>query len=68
MDKLFVVGEHLGEVSTGAIWDCVGVFDTEEKAVEACIKDNHFVGPLILNEAINDHLPWEGCYYPSEKG
>jgi len=44
-----------------------GVFDSEEKAVKACITVDYFITPLILNEHQGDEEerpPHAGTYYP----
>ncbi len=44
-----------------------GVFDSEEKAVKACITEDYFITPLILNEHQGDEEerpPHPGSYYP----
>jgi hypothetical protein len=63
--ELFVVGKYI-ECDCGKAWEIAGVFDREEKAVEACISDNYFVGPIAMNEPFPDEsVKWPGAYYPS---
>jgi hypothetical protein len=66
--NLFVVGEHTSKVGKDeAAWSLLGVFDTEEKAVNACRKRNHFVGKVGLNERLPDErMDWPGIYYPKD--
>jgi len=46
-------------------WEFMGVFTSEEKAIEACTTDLHFIGPATLDERCPDAtLEWEGAYYP----
>lgn len=60
--ELWLVGKY----TTFEPWELIGVFDSEEKAVNACVKDNYFVGPVTLNVAFPDEpVEWPGCYYPS---
>lgn len=49
------------------VWDISGVFDTEEKAIEACNnRPNYFIGPLPLNKVLPDETTeWPGMYYPA---
>jgi hypothetical protein len=50
-------------------WHFIGVFDAEQKAVDACTTKDHFVGPAILNERLPDAPePWPGGYYPLDIG
>jgi hypothetical protein len=49
-------------------WEVLGVFLTERRAVSACTKENHFIGPLPLNKRLPDRCtPWDGAYYPKER-
>jgi hypothetical protein len=61
--KLWIVGEYILEVGGKAAWDFVGVFDSEERAIAACKKENHFVGPAELNGK-ETFGTWRGAYYP----
>lgn len=53
-------------------WSVVGVYNDEKLAVEVCETKDHFVGPLVMNEAydqdfdINDitKSPWPGLWFP----
>lgn len=48
-----------------AVWDILGLFDDEEKAVEVCKTPMDFVGPLTLNKFYGDgRVEWKGGYYP----
>ena len=65
--KLWVVGQIRGYWSLdGTIWELQGVFDTEEQAVSACIKESYFIMSTILNERLPDEtcLPPEGTRFP----
>ena len=49
-------------------WEFVGVFETEEKAVAACLTQMYFVGPAELNKAFPDErVKWPGAYYPKQR-
>jgi len=51
------------------VWEFVGVFSTEEKAVAACHNDCCFVAPAILDEQEPESpAEWEGLYYPLRQG
>jgi hypothetical protein len=54
-------------------WSVVGVYDSEEKAAKVCTTENHFVGPLVINETNDDgdfdfsdvdKSPWPGMWFP----
>lgn len=64
--QVWLAGEYRGHTPKGEIaWDLVGVFDTEAKAVAACTKPLHFVGPVTVNaKAPDEVVSWVGCRYP----
>ena len=63
---VFVVGEFLNKVSSGVVWDLVGVFTDKTKALGACKgRRNRFFAPLELDAVAPDekvNLP--GTVYP----
>lgn len=71
----WIVGESWLELKRESLknfcWTFVGVFDSEESAIEACKSECHFVGPAVINEAIDEEgleTCWQGIWYPlSEK-
>lgn len=49
------------------VWDLQGVFDSETQAVNACKTDQHFVGPVLLNEELPEEgVQWPGAYFPNK--
>lgn len=64
--KLWIVGKWFDCESCKRSWASNGVFSTEQKAIDACITEDYFVAPLVLNERRGDEeiKIWEGCYYP----
>jgi len=51
--------------SVGAGWSILGVFTSEEKAIAACTKQTHFIGPMTLDEVVDgEDIDWIGAYYP----
>ena len=53
-------------------WMVIGVYDAEDRAIEVCTTDDHFVGPLVMNETNNDITeldvkcsPWPGLWFPA---
>jgi hypothetical protein len=66
--ELFVVGKYIKGEFPGTVWELVGVFDDDKKAIKACKGPNFFIGPVTLNEEVPDEtIEWPGCYYPSER-
>lgn len=46
-------------------FEFVGVYDTEEAAVAACVDWTFSVNPATLNETVQDErIEWPGAYYP----
>lgn len=63
--KLFVVGKYKKGIYPDTVWEFVGVFDNEDKALDSCINENFFIGPVNLNETLPDKTEeWPGIYYP----
>ena len=68
MRKIYVVGKECAEHEEGLVWDIIGIFEKETDAVKACTKDDYFVGPMPLNEALPDERQeWKDAYFPNEK-
>lgn len=60
--NIYVVGAWRG---ADVQWEMIGIFDDKALAVAACVKDEYFIGPKILNVASPDESePWPGCWYP----
>jgi len=64
--KLWVVGKYIQFYENkGSIWEFQGIFDSYEKALEACHTISYFIAPAILNESFPDEtIEWEGLVYP----
>lgn len=63
--ELWIVGKL---VDDECYWEFAGVYDSEEKALEACKGIKYFIGPAVLNNNIPDETTeWEGAYYPLYK-
>ncbi len=46
-------------------WSFVGVFDDRHQAIEACVDEDYFLGPAILNKAqLGQDVRWKGVWYP----
>ena len=63
--KLWITGENRGGPDDAIVWDFIGVFDSEDKALAACHNEHCFVGPQVLNVDLGpERQVWVGCYYP----
>ena len=61
MNELWIVGEW----EENKAWNFVGVFSSEKKAIKACTKKLHFIGPAKLDYRLPDEVTdWVGAYYP----
>lgn len=65
-NRIYVVGQTSPNCEHGIVWSVVGVYDSEDKALEAC-GDNidYFIGPLEINRTMHETCEWEGAYYPN---
>ncbi len=64
-DILWLSGQIIEWTPNGAIWEVQGIYSTRELAVETCLDDYWFVGPIVLNQEIPaDPTVWAGCEYP----
>jgi len=65
--RAFIVGKYIDENEKGAVWDFIGIFASEERAILVCKGErNYFVGPVMMGEQLeNARIPWPGAYYPS---
>ena len=60
--NLWIVGRSYGSDSP---WAFLGVYDTEEAAVNACQLAIDFIAPATLNkDTTEDGGDWPGCRYP----
>jgi len=64
---LYLVGKYVKGSNPDIVWDVVGVFDSEEKALSICEGNiDYFIGSIELNKAyINSS--WDDFYYPAEE-
>ncbi len=61
----WVVGRCLAALRQRAVWDLVGVFDTEDKAVRACQGESDFVMPVPVNALLPQSSGLNArAYYP----
>ena len=66
--KLWIVGRYVETKAkewTDIAWHLFGVFDSEDKARNACSTPNDFFAPVFLNErAPEEAVPWPNVCYP----
>ena len=68
MKTLWIVGKTNDGLVRNDSWEFAGVFDTEEKAIEACYTNRYFIGPIEINKKLDKETEeWEGAYYPHDK-
>ena len=52
-----------------ADWHIQGVTTNEELALEMCVDENYFIGPLPVNTALpHKTIQWVGLYFPLRQG
>ena len=62
MDELWLAGRY----TSPEPWEVLGIFDTEEKAVNRCTQIDDFVGKFILNEVLSEErVDIPDMYYPN---
>lgn len=59
--KLWIVGF----CPYGIPWEFVGVYDTEQAAIDSCVDGDYFVSPLTLNKSLPEGQFWTGVTYPT---
>jgi hypothetical protein len=62
--KVWVVNRNVGR--NGLDWEFCGVFSTKDKALEACLNDDYWIGPAYLDEFddTEETINWVGAWYP----
>ena len=64
--KLWIVGKV--DPDNYLIWEFQGVFDSKDRAINACRTEWYFIAPAKLNQIQPDEsTEWEGAYYPSNE-
>lgn len=63
--EYFIVGQFWADTEEGVVWDFSGIFDSSDKAIDACLDNSYFIAPAKLNERIDQEKKvWPGLYYP----
>lgn len=63
--ELWICGKYIKDPEQEKRWEFIGVYDSQDKAIKACIKESYFIGPAKLNESLpDDEDDWDGAYYP----
>jgi len=64
-DIVWLCGQYDPEDDDSDMWLIVGVFTTEQKAIDACWSCLHFIAPLELDAPPDDDTgQWPGLYRP----
>ena len=54
-----------GRFTDSKPWEVLGVYSSEDAAINRCTKQIDFVAPLELDEDLPEEcIEWPGCYYP----
>lgn len=65
---LWICGRYLdhNEATGRVTWDLVGVFDSENKALQHATAWDYFVAPIPINKLNSGTTTrgWPGAYYP----
>lgn len=65
---LYVIGKSVASYKKGVVWEMMGVFTDEQKAVALC--EGHadwFIGPIEQDSLLPiEATEWPGSYFPSE--
>lgn len=64
---LWACGQWRREEDDGlSVWDFQGVFNSEQRAIQACRGDNWFIWPVVVNaEMTEEPIEAPGGYYPA---
>ena len=64
---LWMVGQYRSGEVLDIVWEFQGIFDSKQKALDACRNKCYFVAPVLLNEEIRDDTyVFPGSFYPEE--
>lgn len=64
---LWLVGQWKSGDYPNCVWEFSGIFDSEEKAVNACRDWTYFVAPIKLNDQFPHETVNLGSYYPIKR-
>ncbi len=60
-NTVYVVGCYIDDTT----WEFLGIHDSEEDAIFACLNEKCFIGPYIVNQRISTLAEeWPGAWYP----
>lgn len=64
---VWVVGRR--EPNTDPVqWHIQGITETESLAIEMCVDETYFIGPVPINVSLShNRIEWVGSYFPLEK-
>lgn len=64
-ENLFIVLKVRDSSQIDSAFEFIGVFDSEEKGLAACLNQQYGIGPAVLNEDLGDaRSDWPEFYYP----
>jgi hypothetical protein len=64
VDVVWITGKETFDENPKS-FEIQGVFDSKDKAIDACKDVRYFIGPLKLNQALPDEKQeWPGAIYP----
>lgn len=63
---LWLVG-YWPEEQLEPLWEVVGIYDSEEKALENCLNWQYFLAPIKLNYTVpKEVVEWPGLRFPKK--
>ena len=63
---IWVVIDNKEEINGKIVFEIIGVFSSQKKAISACTKRNHGYGPLRINDSMHkDAQSWPWFVYPN---
>ena len=67
--KLWLVGKSIYKEHKSVDWAFIGIFDDRQRALDACITEDHFMGKVLLNEEDNrERFTFIDEVYPFNQG
>ncbi len=66
--RLWIVGQYRKGTAPNVAWSLAGIYDSEEKAVEACVGPTYFIWSEMLNTCSPCNVSVAPDFrYPSDK-
>lgn len=65
MKVVWIAGKCIEVTDVGIVWEIAGIFDREDDAINVCLDEDYFVGPIEINVQLPECiLKWPKPYYP----